>query len=157
MITRTTLAALLCLAPAGAWAEEKLRIGGVEEILLPWGERLPARIDTGAALSSLDARGIRVQGEMVRFRLPRKYGGRRLTLPIAYTEVFKTSGGREERPVVVIEICLGPRRIRGLFNLKDRRRLRFPLLIGRDILRGNFEVDVSRDRALPPACGEEAR
>ncbi len=37
-------------------AEEKVKIGvaGGEVILLPWGIRLPARIDTGAAHSSLE-------------------------------------------------------------------------------------------------------
>lgn len=35
-------------------AEEKIAIGLLEDmILLPWGVKLPARIDTGAATSSL--------------------------------------------------------------------------------------------------------
>jgi hypothetical protein len=38
-----------------AFAEDKITIGGIEEvILLPWGITVKARIDTGATLSSLD-------------------------------------------------------------------------------------------------------
>jgi hypothetical protein len=41
----------------GAQGQDKIRIGLVEDIiLLNWGIRMPARIDTGAAQSSLDAR-----------------------------------------------------------------------------------------------------
>jgi hypothetical protein len=48
---------LVTMAEAG----EKLSVGLVEEVvLLPWGVRLPARVDTGAAMTSLDARNIEV-------------------------------------------------------------------------------------------------
>ena len=45
-------------------AQERITIGLVEEIiLLPWGVKIPARIDTGAAVSSLDVRGLTVKGK----------------------------------------------------------------------------------------------
>ncbi len=54
-------------------AEEKVRIGIAEEVvLLPWGVRMPARVDTGAATSSMDARNVKVEGRVVEFNLPEK-------------------------------------------------------------------------------------
>ena len=64
---------ILPLLPIGeASAGEKMTIGEVEEVvLMPWGVRLPARIDTGAATSSLDARELIVKDKMAEFRLPK--------------------------------------------------------------------------------------
>jgi hypothetical protein len=52
-----------------ARAKEKLTIGEVEDvILLTWGVRLPSRIDTGAATTSLDARDLKVTENVAEFR-----------------------------------------------------------------------------------------
>ena len=68
--------AILLLVPELANAGEKITIGEVEDvILMPWGVRLPVRIDTGAVTSSLDARGLKVKNNMAEFKLPKKYGG----------------------------------------------------------------------------------
>jgi len=62
--------------------EGKISIGLVEDvILLPWKIKIPARIDTGAALSSLDARDIKIENNMVSFKLPPRYKGLQITLP----------------------------------------------------------------------------
>jgi len=126
-------------------AEERTRIGPVEEvILLPWGVRLPARIDTGAAQSSLDARELTIKDNMAEFKLPEKYGGLRLRLPIL------------TRPVVEVELCVGPRHLRTRVNLNDRSKVKYPLIIGRNILRGNFVVDCMKSKCAPPSCPEAA-
>ncbi len=45
-----TLATLFLLAPEAVDAKGKIIIGSIEDVILfPWGVRLPARIDTGAA------------------------------------------------------------------------------------------------------------
>lgn len=68
-----TFAMLFLLIPGTVIAKEKIAIGLVEDvILLPWGVKLPARIDTGAATSSLDARDLKVQDGMAEFKLPEK-------------------------------------------------------------------------------------
>ena len=75
------LASFFLCAPEMARAEEKVTIGTIEDVLLlPWEVKLPARIDTGAAKSSLDARELKVEEDRVEFKLPRKYGGLRLRL-----------------------------------------------------------------------------
>src|SRR4051812_29351268 len=54
-------------------------VGAVEEIILsPWGVRFPARVDTGADLSSLDARDLEVRNNFAEFTLGRQWGSRRL-------------------------------------------------------------------------------
>src|SRR3989304_4662853 len=88
-------------------AQERLTIGLVEDvILLPWGVKLPARIDTGAASSSLDARELKVEDNVADFKLPDSYGGLRLRLPVVGWKTIRTSESRERRPVVEMEICL---------------------------------------------------
>ena len=136
-------------------AEEKTVLGGVEDvILLPWRIRLPARVDTGAAKSSLDAREIKVEDEIIEFKLTEKYGGLRIRLPIMGWRHIRTPEGLERRPIVELEICLGSKRIRTLVNLTDRSMVKYPLILGRNTLRENFLVDVNRRRLLPPHCPE---
>jgi hypothetical protein len=138
-----------------AIAEEKVTIGTVEDvILLPWNIKLPARIDTGAAKSSLDAQEIRVHEDRVEFKLPRKYGGLRLRLPIIEWRHVRTPDGLERRPVVELEICLGSNRIRTLVNLADRSMVKYPLILGRSFLKENFVVDVKQRRTLKPNCSD---
>ena len=151
----STLVIFSLLFPGTADAEEKIVIGGIEEVvLLPWGVRLPARIDTGAAKTSLDARELRVQGDMVEFKLPKKHGGFKLRLPIVGWRHIRTSEGLEPRPIVELEICLGSRRIQTEVNLADRSMVKYPLILGRNFLKENYIVDVKRRKTAPPNCPE---
>jgi hypothetical protein len=144
------VAVVLHTAPAAA---EKITIGAVEEVmLLPWGVQFPARVDTGAGTSSIDVCEISVKGKMVHFTLADRCGGHRLILPLVEMRRIQTSEGSDERPVVEMELCIGSRRIRTHITLNDRSRLEFPFLVGRNILEGNFIVDVSRSRTAPPTC-----
>jgi hypothetical protein len=148
-----SLAALCLLLPGLAASEEKIVMGAVEDvILLPWGVTLPARVDTGAAKTSLDARELTIVGDMAEFRLPEKYGGRRLRLPIVEWRHILSPDRRNRRPVVELEICIGSRRTRGKVNLTDRSGVRYPLILGRNFLRGKFVVDVKQSHLLPPNC-----
>jgi hypothetical protein len=58
---------------------------------------------------------------------------------------------------VEIELCLGPKLIRAKVNLNDRSGVRYPFLIGRNILAGNFVVDCDRTYCAPPQCLEDAK
>jgi hypothetical protein len=146
----------VCLFALGkASAEKKVTIGTVEDvILLPWKVKLPARIDTGAAKSSLDARELKVHEDWVEFKLPRKYGGLHLRLPIVEWRHVRTSEGLERRPIVELEICFGSDRIRTLVNLADRSMVKYPLILGRSFLKENFVVDVKQRRTLKPNCSD---
>jgi hypothetical protein len=145
----------LFLAAGSLSAEERVPIGVVEDvILLPWGIKMPARIDTGAARSSLDARELKVKDEIAEFKLPKKYGGRKIKLPVVKWVDTRSSEARDRRPVVELTFCVGSRRIRTEVNLNDRSTVRYPLIIGRDVLKENFIVDCLKSRCLPPTCPE---
>ncbi|MBI2999361.1 MAG: ATP-dependent zinc protease [Deltaproteobacteria bacterium] len=132
---------------------QKIMIGEVEDVVLvPWGISLPARIDTGAEMSALDARNVTVRNNLADFKLGNGYGDLRLQLPVVGWRQVRTSMGIEERPVVEIGICLGPRLLRTRATLKDRSEMTYPFLLGRNVLNGGFVVDTSRSRAARPAC-----
>src|SRR3972149_8208757 len=62
---------------------QKIMIGEVEDVVLvPWGISLPARIDTGADMSALDARNVTVRNNVADFTLGNGYGGSRVQLPV---------------------------------------------------------------------------
>ncbi len=155
LVSLSVLAPFFLLIPGVVGAEEKTVIGGVEDvILLPWRVRLPARIDTGAAKSSLDARELKIQDDIVEFRLPQKHGGLHMRLPVVEWRHIRTQEGLERRPVVEVDICLGTKRIRTLVNLNDRSMVKYPLILGRNFLKENFLVDVQRRRMTRPICPE---
>lgn len=138
-----------------AETKEKIKLGGVENVvLLPWGVTLPARIDTGAATSSLDARNLTVKGKTVEFNLPQQYGGRRISLPLYKVKTIKSSESKEVRPVVMVEMCIGSRRVRTRVNLNDRSNVKYPLLIGRNTLAHDFVIECSTSFCAPPSCPE---
>jgi hypothetical protein len=132
---------------------KKITIGEVEDVILaPWGISLPARVDTGADLSSLDARDLSVRNNLADFGLGTRYGTFRLQLPVVGWRRVRTSMGTEQRPVVEVSICLGSKLFRTLATLRDRSEMTYPFLVGRSALNGSFLVDTSRSRAAQPAC-----
>ncbi|HEY7163260.1 MAG TPA: RimK/LysX family protein [Candidatus Binatia bacterium] len=135
----------------------KIVLGEVEEVtLLPWQIKLPARIDTGAELSSIDARDVSIRNNSAEFKLGRRHGGAHLTLPLAGWRRIRTSTGTADRPVVELCICLGPKLVRTLATLSDRSEMSYPFLVGRSALNGTFMVDPSRSKAAHPVCPKDA-
>ncbi len=148
----------LTVFPAGsgtAHAVDKFTIGEVEDvILLPWGVKLPARVDTGAAFTSLDAQDLKILGKEVQFRLPRQYGGLLLRLPVKGWREIRNADAREKRPLVELTFCVGPRKIRAEVTLNDRSTVKYPVVVGRNVLKDNFIVDCTHSNCLPPSCPE---
>jgi len=131
---------------------EKVVVGAIEEVtLVAWGITVPARVDTGAASSSLDARELaKVGHDEVEFTLPDRLGGRRVRCRRTGLQTVRSSDGdAERRPVVELEIALGTRRLWTKFTLNDRSRMDYPMLIGRNTLEGRFLVDVTRGKPEP--------
>jgi len=145
---------LLCLLWGEAMAaEDRVEIGLVEDVvLMPWGVKLPARVDTGAAMTSLDARGLKVQGGVAEFRLPKEYGGLKLSLPVVKWMRFRSSESRDRRPVVEMDLCVGNRLIRTELNLNNRAGVEYPLLLGRNVLQRDFVIDCKKEKCAPPSC-----
>jgi hypothetical protein len=64
-----------------------------------------------------------------------------------------TKGGYVKRLVVMMDFCLGGRRIEGRVNLADRGTFLYPVLMGRNILKaGDFLIDPERTFMERPGC-----
>lgn len=149
---------IMSTASGSASAGEKITIGEVEEVVLVLlGKALPARIDTGACISSLGVCEITVQGKMVEFSLPAKFGKLKLHLPLkGWRRIKTTDGPGKRRPVVELELRLGSVPLRTQVTLKNRSHMNYPLLIGRNTLQeGSFIVDVSQSYILSPEGRQE--
>jgi hypothetical protein len=156
-IIKAALLSILFIVPGVALAEkkEKIQLGVVENVmLLPWGVTLPARIDTGAAISSLDARNLTIKGNMVEFTLPEQYGGQHIRLPIVKWMTVKSAETKEKRPVVLVDLCIGPKRMQTEVNLNNRSNVKHPLLIGRNTLMHGFVVACDTSFCTQPSCPE---
>ncbi|HUK39993.1 MAG TPA: RimK/LysX family protein [Candidatus Acidoferrales bacterium] len=128
---------------------QKIVIGEVEDVtLVPWGVNLPARIDTGADMSALDARNLTTWKNIADFRV----GSLHLRLPVIEWRQIRTSVGSEVKPVVEIGICLGPKFFRTSAILGDRSNMAYPFLVGRNVLNGRFVVDTSQSKAVRTVC-----
>ncbi len=144
----------LFLTPWVVGADSRITLSRVEEvILMPWNTKLLARIDTGATVTSLDARQLKIDGNEAEFRLPEEYGGALLRLPIAGWRHVRSSKGREERPVVEIDLCVASKKLRVRANLNDRSMVKYPIILGRNALKDHFIVDVNkRSKTVRPRC-----
>jgi hypothetical protein len=132
---------------------DKIQIGAIEDVvLMPWGVKLPARIDTGAATSSLDVCDYKVKNGYVTFSLADRCGGMKIRRPLITMKTVHTTEVSESRPIIIMDVCIGSKLIKTHFTLNDRSHLTYPVLIGRKTLRGKFIVDVSSKHILPPNC-----
>jgi len=93
-----------------------------------------------------------VRNNVAEFKLGRRWGSRRLRLPVIEWRQIQTALGTEKRPVVEVSICLGSKLFRTPVTLKDRSEMLYPFLVGRTALSGKFLVDPSRSKAAKPTC-----
>lgn len=112
-------------------------------------KKVPARIDTGARTSSIWASDIRETDEGLCYHLFAPQSPFFTAEPLVqkhYTKVAVASsnGHVQVRYRVSMTIQIRGRRIKTYCTLADRSTQAFPLLIGRNTLRGKFVVDVQR-------------
>jgi len=123
-------------------AEEPPVFGWVENaVMMPWEIQVKAKLDSGALTSSLDARDIKMftrsGEEWVRFRLKledQESGevfSDQLERPLYRDQAVRGAGGRDERPVVLLEVCVGNTTYEEQFSLRDREDMNYPMLLGR--------------------------
>lgn len=146
-----------------ASANERVIIGRVENVMMQdVGMKLKARIDSGAGVSSIAAKILRVEpfedgkGERVIFNLSNDVGETKSVRRkiVSWAEIkVKGSDARVRRPVVTLDICLGGKKLEGRFNLADREGFLYPVLVGRNILTtGDFLIDPKRTFMEHPGC-----
>ncbi|OGA45230.1 MAG: hypothetical protein A3F74_26690 [Betaproteobacteria bacterium RIFCSPLOWO2_12_FULL_62_58] len=151
------LAAFACSAiPAAA---EPTVVGWIEPVKLGnEGLVVPAKLDTGADNSSLGVSDLtwirRADGDWVAFEVKGKDNRKaRLERKVErVARVKKAAGGVQDRPVVLLGVCLGDTYRVAEVNLTDRTGFNLPFLVGRSFLAEGFAVDPSRTDTTEPAC-----
>lgn len=136
-------------------AIKKTLIGRVEWIETEDGKaHFKARVDTGAQTNSLHAVNIKekvidgveyVEFETVDDDLKKSTFIEKV---LKKSTVKNTMGISESRYVIQMSFKFGPKIIKTSVNLNDRSSLRHKFLIGRNLLIGEYIVDVSQSRLL---------
>ncbi len=108
--------------------------------------QVEAKIDTGAYTCSIHCRyislGIHNDKEMLAVKF--------LNNQLHYFENFtkkkirNSFGEMEERFIIKTLVVIGRKKIKTSISLSDRDSMRYPVLIGRKLLKGKFIVDVSQ-------------
>ena len=111
----------------------KTVIGLVEPVTIlgPKGEKqeVASRIDTGATKSSMD---IKLAADL-------SLG------PILRTKLVRSASGTGLRAVINATIILAGLEIKSEFTLADRSKMKYPILIGQNILSNGFLIDPSKE------------
>lgn len=131
-------------------------IGRVEKVYVRDGNiTLTGRIDTGAGVASLNAEIIEIKkpsepggAEKVVFRIEDENKQTKIlerTIVEWQNIKKKGSAGYSRRPVVLMDFCIGGKRVEARVNLTDRETFLYPLLVGRNILKaGDFWIDPAK-------------
>ncbi|WP_223144991.1 ATP-dependent zinc protease family protein [Teredinibacter waterburyi] len=147
---------------------DKLVLGRVEWVWLPVAQqRYKARIDTGAATSSISAVDVqrfeRDGKRWVRFTVPGEGGSQAFETPLLHHKKIRQASLEEleRRPVVELLVQVGDK-VEGVeFTLTDRNKMLYPVLLGRNFLQDFAMVDVSlkftQSRKLRDSLAEKAQ
>lgn len=110
--------------------------------------KVEAKIDTGAYTSSLHCENITInyenskpilyftleQGEVKTYRFEK----------FSQKKIKNSFGEMEERYVIKTLIQIGRKKIHSTISLSNRDNMRYPVLIGRRLLKGKFLIDVNQ-------------
>lgn len=130
-------------------------IGRLESIDFPEWELfdIEAKVDTGAYTSSLHCHHIepfKQDGKLfVKFNLldpsHETYNDKLFKLPVHKTKVVKSSNGStEERIIVKTQVSIFDTVFNAELSLTDRSEMRYPVLMGRKLIKNRFLVDTSQ-------------
>jgi hypothetical protein len=116
-------------------------------------EKVHARIDTGATTSSIWASYAEVIDDELHVILFDERDDLQKSQPLVFDEferiaVASSTGHVQHRFKVRMLLKLKGKKIRAQFTLADRSTQVYPVLIGRNVLRGKFVVDVTQGKAL---------
>lgn len=123
-------------------------IGATEVVTVDHLHTQCARIDTGAALSSLHVNQLKTthnaDGEWAHFFHHGTYYRKKIQRYITVTQ----QAGTTQRPVVIMHLAMPGIDGTYAFSLADRSHLNYPVLIGRNVLDtpgANIRVDVRKN------------
>lgn len=108
-------------------------------------KHVEAKIDTGAYTCAIDCNHIELKTEngkqLLSFRL---FNNTTYEVEEFTRKKIKNSFGEmEERYIIKTLIAIGGKKIKTTISLSDRGNMRYPVLIGRRLLKGKFIIDVS--------------
>lgn len=157
------LATLLPLLSSTSHAESPQVLGWVEKgLIYPEKVTVKFKLDTGALTSSMHAENIerfkKDGDEWVRFTVEledidsKEDVRTRLERKMVRDIKVRGAGGAEERPVVLMKVCLGNQMYQEQFSLNDRDKMNYPVLIGRRTLEKVGLVDSSKTFTTEPSC-----
>ena len=115
---------------------EKSIVGLVERVEIRGRKSVKAMaiFDSGARMNSIDVR-LAAQAQVGPV--------------VKTTRVSQASQkGQIRRPVVKTRIMIKGREFETLANIQDREHMAFPVIIGRNIITGNFMIDTKRNQGL---------
>ncbi|MFH1641405.1 MAG: RimK/LysX family protein [Nanoarchaeota archaeon] len=110
----------------------KIIVGLTEKIVIFGKDKrvFTAKVDTGATKSSIDSR----------------LAARMQLGPVIKTKLVKSAHGNRLRPVIEAEVMIAEKKIKTEFTLADRIHMKYRILIGQNILKHGFIVDVSKKK-----------
>lgn len=114
-------------------------------------ENIKAKIDSGAKTSSLHCSYIKqLDEDTVIFEVldedHKKYRKKRYALPIQRVARVRSSNGIiEERFVVLLKTVIFYKQFEVEYTLRNRKRMNFPILLGREFLKNGFLIDVNKE------------
>ena len=108
-------------------------------------EKVEAKIDTGAYTCAMHCNDIILktinEKQILTFRL---FNNSIYQVDEFTQKKIKNSFGEmEERYIIKTLIAIGRKKIKTTISLSDRENMRYPVLIGRRLLKGKFIVDVN--------------
>jgi hypothetical protein len=148
---------LLSISPCHAHAEQVA--GWLEWARLEnYDIKFKAKLDTGAKHSSINAEDLKVivkaGKRYARFTVANKSGDSvTIEKPIIRMATIKRHYDKfQERPVIMLKICIGGFYKEAEVNLVDRSGLNYQFLIGRSYLAGDLHVDSGSIFLLSRRC-----
>ncbi len=135
-------------------AKYKSIIGRFEYMALP--EQLlfdiPAKVDTGASISSIHAESIKefesngkkhLKFTVLENHTSCDYSREIEVANFSKKKIYNSFGDSESRYMVKLKVKLGNKTFKADFTLADRSKKAFPILLGRRMLNGRFVVDTA--------------
>nr|WP_298411847.1 ATP-dependent zinc protease [uncultured Halomonas sp.] len=155
------------LGPGLAWAEGDATYGWIEKAGIgSLGAVAKAKLDSGALTSSINAKNIelfeRDGDEWVRFTLSledqktEERVSERMELPLQRNLTVRGAGGKDERPVVLLKICMNDTIYEEQFSLRDRSDMLYPVLLGRRTIQHLGKLDVTKTFLHDPKCNADS-